>query len=106
MAEPSNNKRIAKNAVMLYIRMFIAMAVGLYTSRIVLATLGVEDYGIYSIVGSIVAMMGFLNAAMAGATSRFLTVELGKGDLERLTKTFSSAMMIHILIAIVVLIVS
>ena len=102
MAEPSNNKRIAKNAVMLYLRMFIAMAVSLYTSRVVFATLGVEDYGIYSIVGSIVAMMAFLNAAMAGATSRFLTVELGKGNLERMTKTFSSAMMIHILIAVVI----
>ena len=100
----SNNKRIAKNTIMLYIRMFISMLVGLYTSRVVLATLGVEDYGIYGVVGGVVGMMGFLNASMSGATSRFLTFELGKGDKERLAKTFSSALIVHIGIAIVVLI--
>ena len=99
-----NNKRIAKNAVLLYLRMFIAMAVSLYTSRVVLATLGIDDYGIYNLVGSIVSMMSFLNAAMAGSTSRFLSVELGKGDMGRMEKTFSTAMLIHILIAIVVFI--
>lgn len=102
----SNNKRIAKNTIMLYIRMFISMLVGLYTSRVVLATLGVEDYGIYGVVGGVVAMMGFLNASMSGATSRFLTFELGKGDRERLAKTFSSALIVHIIIAIVVLILA
>lgn len=91
---------------MLYIRMFISMLVGLYTSRVVLATLGVEDYGIYGVVGGVVAMMGFLNASMSGATSRFLTFELGKGDKERLAKTFSSALIVHIGIAIVVLILA
>ena len=83
---------------MLYIRMFISMLVGLYTSRVVLATLGV--------VGGVVGMMGFLNASMSGATSRFLTFELGKGDKERLAKTFSSALIVHIGIAIVVLILA
>ena len=101
-----NNKRIAKNTIMLYIRMFISMLVGLYTSRVVLATLGVEDYGIYGVVGGVVGMMGFLNASMSGATSRFLTFELGKGDKERLAKTFSSALIVHIGIAIVVLILA
>ena len=102
----SNNKRIAKNTIMLYIRMFISMLVGLYTSRVVLATLGVEDYGIYGVVGGVVGMMGFLNASMSGATSRFLTFELGKGDKERLARTFSSALIVHIGIAIVVLILA
>ena len=102
----SNNKRIAKNTIMLYIRMFISMLVGLYTSRVVLATLGVEDYGIYGVVGGVVAMMGFLNASMSGATSRFLTFELGRGDKDRLAKTFSSALIVHIGIAIVVLILA
>ena len=102
----SNNKRIANNTIMLYIRMFISMVVGLYTSRVVLATLGVEDYGIYGVVGGVVGMMGFLNASMSGATSRFLTFELGKGDKERLAKTFSSALIVHIGIAIVVLILA
>ena len=102
----TSNKRIAKNTLMLYIRMFISMLVGLYTSRVVLATLGVEDYGIYGVVGGVVGMMGFLNASMSGATSRFLTFELGKGDKERLAKTFSSALIVHIGIAIVVLILA
>lgn len=99
---PTSNKRIAKNALMLYIRMFLAMIVGLYTSRVVLATLGVEDYGIYGVVGGVVAMMGFLNASMSGATSRFLTFELGRGDKKRLADTFSSALIVHIGIAILV----
>ena len=102
----SNNKRIAKNTIMLYIRMFISMLVGLYTSRVVLATLGVEDYGIYGVVGGVIGMMGFLNASMSGATSRFLTFELGRGDKDRLAKTFSSALIVHIGIAIVVLILA
>ena len=102
----SNNKRIAKNTIMLYIRMFISMVVGLYTSRVVLATLGVEDYGIYGVVGGVGAMMGFLNASMSGATSRFLTFELGRGDKDRLAKTFSSALIVHIAIAIIVFILA
>lgn len=101
-----NNKRIAKNTIMLYLRMFLTMVVGLYTSRVVLQTLGVEDYGIYGVVGGIVAMMGFLNASMSGATSRFLTFELGKGDKDRLKKTFSSALIVHIIIAAIVFIVA
>ena len=75
----SNNKRIARNTMMLYIRMGITMLVGLYTSRVVLQVLGVSDYGIYGVVGGIVAFMGFLNGSMSGATSRFLTYELGRG---------------------------
>ncbi len=82
------------------------MLIGLYTSRVVLATLGEVDYGIYGVVGSIVAMMGFLNASMSGATSRFLTFELGQGDRERLSRTFSSAMIVHIGIALVVFVVA
>ena len=89
---------------MLYIRMFVAMIVGLYTSRVVLNTLGVEDYGIYAIVGGFISMMSFLNASMSGATSRFITFELGKGNMLRLKDTFSSAMLVHIGIALIILI--
>lgn len=103
---PTSNKRIAKNALMLYIRMFLTMIVGLYTSRVVLATLGVEDYGIYGVVGGVVAMMGFLNASMSGATSRFLTFELGRGDQKHLTETFSSALIVHIGIALIVFVLA
>lgn len=107
MSQPvTSNRRIAKNTLMLYLRMLFAMLVGLYTSRVVLATLGVEDYGIYGVVGGIVAMMGFLNASMAGATSRFLTFELGRGNHERLAMIFSSALIIHVGIALVVLVVA
>lgn len=102
----SSNRRIAKNTIMLYIRMFISMIVGLYTSRIVLQTLGVEDYGIYGVVGGVVSMMGFLNASMSGATSRYITYELGKGDMQRVRDTFSSAMIIHIGIALVIILLS
>lgn len=102
----SSNRRIARNAMMLYVRMFLTMVVGLYTSRVVLKTLGVEDYGVYGIVGSVVGMMGFLNASMSGATSRFMTFELGRGDKKRLADTFSSALIIHMIIALIVLVVA
>lgn len=102
----SSNKRIAKNTVMLYIRMLLSMIVGLYTSRVVLHILGVEDYGIYGVVGGVVGLLGFLNSSMSGATSRFLTYEIGRGNKERLEKTFSSALIVHCLIAVFVLIVA
>ena len=73
-----NNKRIAKNTILLYFRMLFLMGISLYTSRVVLNTLGVEDYGIYNVVGGIVAMFGFINSSMASATQRFITFALGK----------------------------
>ena len=75
----SNNKRIAKNTLLLYFRMLVTMAVSLYTSRVVLNILGVEDFGIYNVVGGIVAMFGFINGSMTSATQRYLTFELGHG---------------------------
>lgn len=102
----SSNKRIAKNTMMLYIRMLLSIVVSLYTSRVVLNTLGVEDYGIYGVVGGVVAMFSFLNASMSGATSRFLTYEMGRGDMQRLHETFSSALIVHIIIAGVVFILA
>ena len=102
----SNNKRIAKNTVMLYIRMLLSIIVSLYTSRVVLNTLGVEDYGIYNVVGGVVAMFTFLNSSMSGATSRFLTFEMGKKDFSKLKDVFSSAFTIHFGIAILILIIA
>lgn len=101
-----DNKRVAKNTLMLYVRMLISMAVSLYTSRVVLATLGVDDYGICGLVGGVVAMFTFLNASMSGATSRFLTFELGRGDMTRLKETFSSAFIVHCIIALIVLVLA
>ena len=101
----SGNKRIAKNAIMLYIRMLLSMFVGLYTSRVVLQVLGVEDYGVYGLVGSVVSMMGFINASMSGATSRFITYELGRGDKIRLNETFCSALIVHFIIALFIILI-
>lgn len=100
----TNNKRIAKNTLMLYIRMFLMMAVTLYTSRVVLQQLGVEDFGVYNVVGGTVVLMGFLNSSMSGASSRFLTFDIGKGDYLHLKKVFGSALLIHIIIGLFVLI--
>lgn len=92
----SNNKRIAKNTLLLYFRMGITMIVSLFTSRVVLNTLGVEDYGVYNVVGGVVAMFGFINAAMSSATSRYITFALGKGDEGELHKVFCTSVNIHI----------
>ena len=97
--QSENNKRIAKNTLLLYFRMFFIMAVSLYTSRVVLKTLGVEDFGIYNVVGGIVAMMGILNNAMSVSTQRYLTFELGKGDMERLKQVFSICFLIYLLLS-------
>lgn len=105
MPDISSNKRITKNTLALYLRMIFYTLVGLYSSRIVLEVLGVEDYGIYGVVGGVVAMMGFLNATMSGATSRFITFELGKCNIVRLQETFSSAMIVHGIIAVIVFVV-
>lgn len=83
--------------------MFLSMIVSLYTSRIVLNALGVDDYGIYGLVGGIVILFSFLNATMSGATSRFLTVELAQNNPQRLQQTFNTAFILHIGIAIIVL---
>lgn len=98
----ANNKRIAKNTLLLYFRMLFMMVVSLYTSRVVLNTLGVEDYGIYNVVGGVVTMFSFISGAMASGTQRFLTYELGKGNVERLSKVFSTSLIIHILISVLI----
>lgn len=102
----SSNKRIAKNTIMLYVRMLLSIVVSLYTSRVILQTLGVEDYGIYGVVGGVVGILSFLNASMSGATSRFLTFAMGRRDFQLLRKTFSSAMIVHLTIAIIVFVIS
>ena len=93
--ENSSNSLIAKNATMLYLRMFISMAISFYTSRIVLQALGVSDYGIYNLVGGIVVLVNMLSSALNGATSRFLTYALGLHDDDTLRRTFSTALIIH-----------
>lgn len=102
----SNNKTIAKNATMLYIRMFFTMAISFYTSRIVLQALGVSDYGIYNVVGGITVLVNVLISALGSSTSRFLTYALGKNNLENLKLTFSTAAWIHIGLALVFVLLS
>ena len=101
-----DNKRVAKNAVALTIRMVLVTIVGLYTSRIVLEALGVDDYGIYGLVGGVVGMASFLNASMTSATSRFITFELGTGNVNKLKSTFSTALVIHFILALVVVLLA
>lgn len=100
----SNNKRIARNTLMLYFRMLFSMLVSLYTSRVVLQVLGVEDYGIYNVVGGVVAMMGVLNGTMAVASQRYLTFELGRDNKVRLKQVFSMCFTIFIILTFVIII--
>lgn len=102
----TDNKRIAKNTLMLYIRMIFVMLVSLYTSRVVLATLGIEDYGIYNVVGGVVVMFGFLNGAMSASTSRYITFALGKGELGEQLKVFNTSLQIHLIIALLILLLA
>lgn len=102
----SNKKRVAKNTLFLYFRMILIMVVSLYTSRVILAQLGIRDYGINNVVGGVVSMFAFLNSSMATATQRFLTYALGKGDGDRLRKTFAASMNIHIFIALVIVLLA
>lgn len=90
-----NNKRIAKNTLLLYVRMLFMMGIGLYTSRIVLRTLGVQDFGIYNVVGGVVAMIGFLQGSLSAASSRYITYDLGKGDMNVMKRTFGNIKSIH-----------
>lgn len=100
----ANNKRIAKNTLMLYFRMLFTMLVSLFTSRVVLNTLGVEDYGIYNVVGGVVSMFSVISGSLSAAISRFITVELAKGDMERLRKTFSASVTIQLILSLIIVI--
>lgn len=96
----ANNKRIAKNTMLLYMRMLFLMLISLYTSRVVLNSLGVDDYGIYNVVGGVVAMFSVLSGSLSGAISRFITFELGTGNVENLKKVFSSSITIQLGLAL------
>lgn len=99
----ADNARLAKNTMFLYFRMIFIMAVTLYTSRVVLRVLGVEDFGIFNVVAGVVAMFGFLNSSMSATTQRFISYSLGKGDAN-LNKVFSTCVLTHALIALGVLV--
>lgn len=99
-----NNKRIARNTILLYIRMLLTMGVSLYTSRIILKALGVEDFGIYNVVGGVVAMFSILSASLSASISRFITYELGCNQGNRLNIIFSTSVTIQIILSCIILI--
>jgi O-antigen/teichoic acid export membrane protein len=102
----SKGRRIVKNTLLLYMRMLFAMFVGLYTSRVVINALGVEDYGIYNVVGGIAVMFTLLSGALSSAASRFHAFQLGKGDFDKLRRVFSISVFIHFLLAFIILIIA
>lgn len=105
-SQSENTKRIAKNTLMLYGRMLIGMLVSLYTSRVVLQALGVEDYGIYNVVGGVVAMFSMISNSLSSSISRFLTFELGRGNLDALKRIFSTSLTIQVALAVVIVLLS
>lgn len=101
----NNGKRIAKNTLLLYFRMLFIMVVSLFTSRIVLNTLGIEDYGIYSVVGGVISLLGFITSSLSGASTRYIIYALGEGNIEKMSRTFGNIVVIHLILAIFILIV-
>lgn len=103
MSYTASSSRLMKNTILLYFRMALMMCINLYTSRIVLHALGVEDYGIYNVVGGVIVMFSFLNESMTASTQRFLSFELGAGNKERLHHVFITSLHIHIIISLIVI---
>ena len=102
----SSNKRVMKNTLMLYIRMLLLLFINLFSSRVILRELGVDDYGIYNVVGGIIVILSFLNAAMASGTQRFMNVEMGRKNQKALNKVFSTSQQIHLLVAICIIVIA
>ncbi|MBP5423567.1 MAG: holin [Paludibacteraceae bacterium] len=100
-----NEKRIYKNTILLYFRMVLLMLISLYTSRVVLGILGVDDFGLYSVVGGVVVVLSFLNSSMSGATQRFLSYAIGQGS-GNISEVFNTARVLHLFIAILFLFLS
>lgn len=101
---PDSNKRIAKNTILLYFRTILIMLITLYTSRVILNALGAEDYGIYNVVGGVVAMFSLLSGSLSNAISRFITFELGRGDIRRLSVIFSTSVNIQLGLSLLIMV--
>lgn len=102
MSNSTNSKRIAKNTLVLYVRMLFLMAISLYTSRVILEALSVDDFGVYNVVGGFVALFGILCKSLSSAASRFLNFEMGRGDKDKLAKVFSTTLTIHVALAVII----
>lgn len=104
--DQGNSKRIVTNTIVLYIRMFIVMLISLYSSRLVLKALGVDDFGLFNLVGGVVALMTFLKATLSSSTQRFLSFELGRNDADRLSTVFSVSLTVHVVMAAIILVIA
>jgi len=104
MGENTSNKQIAKNTLFLYLRMIVMTFIGLFTTRVILNALGVSDLGLINVAGSVVGMFTFLNGTLSSGTQRFLSYAIGEGDIQKLKKTFSSALTLHLLMALIILV--
>lgn len=101
-----SNKRIAKNAILLYVRMFVIMCVSFFTSRMVLMALGVSDYGLFNLVGGFIVLFNVLSNALSTGTSRFITYALGVNDEGLINRTFSTAVKVHLVLVVIFLVLS
>lgn len=102
----NNNNRIAKNTFYLYIRLVVTTIIGLYTSRVVLKVLGIDDFGLYNVVGGVISMLAALGSTMSIASFRFMSIELGRNNIEELKQVFNSSIIIHFFLAIILLILA
>ena len=102
----TKTKRIAKNTVLLYLRSLISLFISLYTSRLVLKGLGVDDYGVYGVVGSFVSMFSIVTGTLRNAISRFMNFAMGKGDKEEMSNTFALSLNIMVILAVIVVILT
>lgn len=100
------NKRIAKNSIFMYVRMFVTMAIGLYASRVVLHVLGASDYGLYNVVGGVLTLFTMFSAALTVGTQRFLSYAIGDSDVDKLKRTFSIALGLHVLLAVIIFVLA
>ena len=101
-----NNKTIAKNTLMLYMRAILMMGIGLYTSRIILKVLGITDFGIYNAVGGIIAMFGFISSSLSNATSRFITIAIGRGDQSYTNRTYGNIKVMYYILCVVIVLLA
>ena len=97
--------RVVKNTFILYARMAITVGISLYSTRLLLNALGVEDFGLFNLVGGAIAMLGFLNGSMAAATQRFISFAQGAGDFEKVNRIFNMSILLHAIVAILAVLV-
>ena len=106
ISNSQKTKRIAANTAILYVRMIITLLITLYSSRIILQALGVEDFGLYNVVGGVVALLSFLRTSLTSATQRFISYEIGRNDSEQLKKIFSLSVSTHIFISLIIFVIA